>query len=358
MNSSLKNTLLNPKKIYYPFFKYYKDYMENNPTIPPWSVEIHPTAKCNHSCIHCSYKQRNENRCSLSEKSMINLLNSLVDMKVNGVYFSGGGEPCIYPNISSYIDYLVKNDIEVALITNGDMIEKSGIIEIANKLNYIAISIPSCNRETFKKITNVDSVDKVLNIPNKIKSRFKNLNTIIGARVVITNLIYKEIESILYRLQESLFDYVIFKVVRDYENIGLGINSLAVEEIKNVISKLNEKNMIDSNFTNLNEIFDYKEQKLIYNKCYINEMGLIANITPEGDVYPNIVEIGQKDFIIGNINDNNLQEIWNSERHNMVKQLSNKKCLNKECRNCRSISYNNIIGDILCDDVSSLDAFI
>ncbi len=31
--------------------------------------------------------------------------------------------------------------------------------------------------------------------------------------------------------------------------------------------------------------------------CYINNMGLTAAVTPEGDVYPNISEIGDSAFL-------------------------------------------------------------
>jgi wyosine [tRNA(Phe)-imidazoG37] synthetase (radical SAM superfamily) len=74
-------------------------------------------------------------------------------MKVKAVYFSGGGEPTMYPNITKYIETLYDNGIEVALLTNGSTLEKAGIVDIANMFNYIAVSVPSVTRENFDYIT-------------------------------------------------------------------------------------------------------------------------------------------------------------------------------------------------------------
>jgi radical SAM protein with 4Fe4S-binding SPASM domain len=60
-------------------------------------------------------------------------------------------------------------------------------------------------------------------------------------------------------------------------------------------------------------------------------------------VYPNIVEIDHEEFCIGDLNQRTLEEMWNSEKHQKVKQLSNEKWKNAECKNCRAVSYNRYI---------------
>ena len=146
---------------------------------------------------------------------------------VNTAFSDGlGGEPCIYPYLKDAIVKLNENGIEVAIITNGSLMERMGIIEVANHLNYIAVSVPSCDPETFERITGKSFVEKVLSLPKKIRDMHGDNSPILGTRVVITNIIAEEVPSILQTLKDRGFDYANFKIVRDYESRGLGVSEI------------------------------------------------------------------------------------------------------------------------------------
>lgn len=358
MRYSLSEDLLNSKKILHCVLPKLSSYIAGKNDFTPWSVEIHPTSKCNHRCIHCSYKERNELRLSMDQDIMKKLIDSIIYMGVKGVYFSGGGEPTVYPDIDSYIKMLYARGVECSLLTNGTRLKESGILDIANMLNYIAISVPSCNMDMYEKITGTRFLGKVLDVPKEIKDKHKENSPIIGARIVVTNLIYKEIENILETMKEKQFDYALFKVVRDYEDRGLGLDKDAENYLINVIKKLEKEEKLDRKFTNLEEIFKFKKDIEVSNVCHVNNMGLIANINCDGNVYPNIVEIDNKNFCIGNLYNNSLEEIWNSEQHSRVKEVSNRKYSDKKCKNCRAIAYNRYINDILDHLPKEQDSFI
>lgn len=170
MKYSLCEDFLNSKKILYPLAHYFLPYLNGKNKFSPWAVEIHPTAKCNHRCIHCSYKERNESRVEMPQKIFDALINSMIKLKVRGVYFSGGGEPCTYSGLGKAIKRLHENGVEVALVTNATMFEKVGLIDFAKHINYIAISVPSCRPNMYKKITGVDLMETATSLPSKIKS--------------------------------------------------------------------------------------------------------------------------------------------------------------------------------------------
>lgn len=358
MKYSLCNELLNSKKILHCLIDHFPEYMNGKTSFNPWAVEIHPTARCNHQCIHCSYKERNEKRDTLKKEVMDDLIDSIIKMNVKGVYFSGGGEPTMYPELKKYIEKLYKAGVDVAILTNGTLLEKSGIIDIANMLNYIAISVPSCDPANFEKITGSKLIDNVLNAPEKIKKTHQEKSPIIGARIVITNLIYKEVASILQTMKDKKFDYALFKVVRDYEDRGLGLGREEEEYLKNTISKMEIAEKIDDDYTNLKYIFHFKKEIKYSEKCLTNEMGMIANINTDGKVYPNIVYIGNEDFGIGDIYRTRLEKIWNSDEHHKVKENSNRKWKAKECKNCRAILYNEIMDEFLEEVPKEVDPFI
>lgn len=358
MNQSLTKDLLNSKKIIYPLLENYSAYAQGCSSFYPWSLEIHPTAMCNHRCIHCSYKERNENRASLPQSVMEQLIQSIIQMKIKGVYFSGGGEPSVYPQISKHMEKLISAGTEVSIITNGSNLEKSGIVDLADRLNYIAISVPSCKEDIFEQITGVNRLQEVLQVPNLVKRKHPNKHAIVGARVVVTSLISNEIELIYDTLKSQGFDYIIYKIVRDYEDRGLGLNDSDSEKLKRTISDMKAKGKTNEAFTNLESVFSYRNQPNFEGICHVNQMGLLAAVTPEGEVYPNIVEIGDSDFCIGNLNQNSLENLWNSSEHLKIKENSNLKWSHKKCKNCRAIIYNEMIQAFMHQSFPVLDPFI
>ncbi|MBE5935330.1 MAG: radical SAM protein [Lachnospiraceae bacterium] len=357
MNSiRLSADFLNSNKIVFHYGKLLEDiYKEGKKDFNPIAIEVHPTAMCNHRCIHCSYKERNESRNSLSKEVMDKLMDSIINMKIKAVYFSGGGEPTLYPNLKEYINKLYSNNVECSIITNGSYFEESGIVNIANKLNYIAVSVPAVTEDTFKLITGTDNMKKVLGLPKRIKDIHGDNSPVIGSRIVITNKNYKDVGEFLRIIKESCFDYALFKIVRDYEDNGQGLSKDEELYLKEQISKY--KNF-DEDFTNIKSIFNYRKPIEFKNKCWVNYYSMIANVGTDGKVYPNIVEIDKPEFCIGDLNTSALEEMWNSDVHNKVKEASNQKWLEGKCKNCRAMSYNNIINNMVESIPSQFDPFI
>ncbi len=352
---ALTRDLLNSSKILFHYGKMLEDVSKGKKDFMPVAIEVHPTAVCNHRCIHCSYKERNENRASLSSEVMTELIDSIIAMNIRAVYFSGGGEPTLYPGLAGYIERLYSNGIESSIITNASFFKEKGLIPIADKLNYIAISVPGVDRETFHTITGTDNLEKVLSLPSQIKEYHKENSPILGSRVVLTNKNYKSVKDFLRILKEREFDYALFKIVRDYEDNGQGLSREEEEYLKREIEECGK---LDEDFTNLNSIFNYRKMPEFKHKCWANQFGMIANVSTDGKVYPNIVEIDKEEFCIGNLYETSLEEMWNSEQHKKVKERSNEKWLKGECKNCRAMAYNNIINQVNEVLPSSFDPFI
>jgi radical SAM protein with 4Fe4S-binding SPASM domain len=352
---ALSRDLLNSRKIMFHYGKIMEDIANGRTEFSPVSIEIHPTARCNHRCVHCSYKERNESRVSISEEIMDKLIDSVIRMGVRGVYFSGGGEPTLYPKLADYISKLYDKGVECAIITNGSCFEQMGLISVADKLNYIAISVPAVDETRFMEITKTDNLSKVLALPGQIKAVHGDKSPIIGSRIIITNQNYREVANFLRVIKESRFDYALFKAVRDYEDNGLGLSK---KEEDYILAEISELDIVDDNFTNIKNIFGYKKDFEHRGLCWTNQYGLIANVSTDGKVYPNIVEIDHEEFCIGDLNEQTLDEMWNSERHRRVKELSNQKWQRSECKNCRAMSYNRLIQDMQESMPKYFDPFI
>lgn len=352
---ALSRDLLNSNKILFHYGRMLEDIAKGQKEFNPIAIEIHPTAMCNHRCVHCSYKERNESRATISKEVMEQLIASIIKMKIRAVYFSGGGEPTLYPGLADYINKLCANGIECSIITNGSCFEQMGLISIADKLNYIAVSVPGVDDTVFEAITGTNNLKRVLDLPRKIKEIHSDRCPVMGSRIVLTNKNYKQVREFLRVIKEAGFNYALFKIVRDYEDNGQG---LSIDEEEYLKEEIKGYKNLDDNFTNIKSIFNYKTLPDFQNKCWVNQYGMLANVSTDGKVYPNIVEIDKEEYCIGNLYEKRLEDMWNGERHNEVKKLSNSKWIRGECRNCRAMSYNTIINAVVDKLPAYFDPFI
>lgn len=352
---ALTRDLLNPNKILFHYGRMLEEIARGRIDFDPVAVEIHPTAVCNHRCIHCSYKERNENRCSLSGGIMDRLVDSIIRMNIQAVYFSGGGEPTLYPGLAGYVQKLTGNGVECSILTNGSCFEEMGLIPIADKLNYIAVSVPGVDEAVFEAITGTKNLEKVLSLPGKIKAAHGDRSPVIGSRIVLTNKNYKQVGDFLRIIKRSRFDYALFKIVRDYEDNGQGLSG---EEEAYLREEVRAYGDLDDRFTNIKGIFGYKTLPEFKGTCWANRYGMLANVSTDGKVYPNIVEIDEPEFCIGDLHTESLEEMWNSPRHVEVKKSSDEKWTKGACRNCRAMAYNSIINDWMERLPAYFDPFI
>ena len=176
------NKLLNPEKVIWP----YKE-RKSEASLAPFSMELHLTSLCNFSCYHCSYQNRRSNRLVVGESTIKELIDSILDLRINGVYWSGGGEPTTIKGFAKYIDRIANSKTEQALITNGLLINDKWI-SLMKKFNYIAISFQASRKETYEKITGYDVRDKLFSNVRKLNDVLEG--TILGARCVINKYNY------------------------------------------------------------------------------------------------------------------------------------------------------------------------
>src|SRR5919107_1098399 len=66
--------------------------------IGPYSVEIDPTNHCPIGCSYCIWSEmRERNPTSLRDDVFSTLIDDLIELRVAGVVFTGGGEPLSHP---------------------------------------------------------------------------------------------------------------------------------------------------------------------------------------------------------------------------------------------------------------------
>jgi len=339
------DVLLNPDKIIPHYLKRKVSAFD----LPPVSVELHWTSNCNYDCTHCSYGSRRKSTNYLSNEIVTNLVDELIQMNCQAVYLSGGGEPTVLKLWSDYAGKLISSDVEVALISNGVVLNDK-TLPVVRKMSYVAISVYSTREDRYRNITGSRFFDQQFKSANKIKS--ESTSTIVGARCVLNETNFDELFEIYDKTISSGFDYIIFIPAVDYENRGLLLKQEWVDRV--ILDINNNLDYFDHSRTNVKsllqkmvshyELYSYLEDlKEETHGCDCIHIRTSAFVNYDGGVYLCQPDIGNTNLQIGNVNETTFKEIWNSERHHQVIDQLDDRWNKGSCKNCRSISFNKAI---------------
>ena len=112
--------------------------INDNKKIPPIHIQFIPTNKCNLKCPCCSCA--NEDReIEMSLFKAMEIIDICKDLGTRAVTITGGGSPCLHPNINEIIEYFIQSGIEVGLVDNGLALDNIKP-EILNKVTWCRIS--------------------------------------------------------------------------------------------------------------------------------------------------------------------------------------------------------------------------
>ena len=107
-------------------------------TITPHWVAIHLTDKCNLRCSYCYEKYPFRKSQSMRCGEILKIIDQLHSLNTFEICLSGG-EPLLFSEFDSIVDYIKSKGIRLSLMTNGHLIEKK--IESVRKMDIVSVSI-------------------------------------------------------------------------------------------------------------------------------------------------------------------------------------------------------------------------
>jgi len=287
----------------------------------PWSISIEPTTTCNLKCIECPSGQNILNRKTGSMEYVV-FKNIIEQIKKYAffitLYFQG--EPYLNKNFLKMVNYARKNKLYVSTSTNGHFLTKEIAEEtVMSDLNRIIISLDGINQQTYELYRKGGNFDKVIegikNLVNAKKELRKN-NPFIILQFIVFSTNEDQIEAI--------------------KEIGkdLGVNQIQIKTAQ--INDKNNNSLLPSN----KRYSRYKKnnenkltlKKKLSNKCYKIWHSLV--ITWDGKIVPCCYD-KHADFLMGNINSENITDVWKSNKFADFKNqiLKNRKII-PICNNC------------------------
>ena len=290
-------------------------------------IKIELTNHCKRQCIHCSSEATESEYKEISIQKVKEILEMAKEMEIRSVVFTGG-EVMLYSELEEAIKYAKKQGLIVKLYTmcNPDdlnilklkKLQLFGLDEIIYSLSY---------QLTTDNVVNFDNIEYFI---NKLLSK---TNMKIGFHYVITNKTIDEALKMI-DLVKSFNSPKINKLsFLRYVPHGRGDYSLLPSEeqmhkFKNIVANIYSK---DDNFIRLGSPFNILN--ITHNKCTAASDTIIVGF--DGSVYP-CDAMKYFDYLGtgGNIYINSLNEIWNSE---YFENIRNFRCyINEECLACDS----------------------
>lgn len=300
-------------------------YFDNRPQLTRLHIEI--TSQCNERCVHCYIPHHNKTNAMPSEM-LFDILEQAKKLNVINITISGG-EPLSHPDFLNFLKKCNLYNMSVNILSNLTLLTPEIIDEMKqNPLLSVQTSIYSMD-ETIH--------DTITNCPGSLTK------TKTAVLLLLRNNIPVQISCPIMKQNKHCFRDVIqwgkqhsiqvnsdYVIIARYDHSTDNINCrLCEEDIKEIIKQDYSTGLLSLEETR-NEYETKKNMQAEDYICSVCSTSLCISET--GNVYPCA---GWQDYVLANINDYTLYEIWNKSKK--IKYLRNlRRCDIPECLECDS----------------------
>lgn len=304
-------------------------------------IIISITNRCNLRCRMCQIPLGDS--AEMSTRDWKELISDAAALHPASIVFSGG-EPLLREDIFELIAYANKFKINTCLVSNGTLIDD----DVAGQLSASGIGVVNVSIEGEEEIHDYlrgdgnyrKACEALLNL-----SRYK-IETTIAAIVCRHN--YKSLPYVMKLANEMGVTTVkfqpfsdIFLVQKDKKKdfiLSEGDREDINKSIEEIILLSKKYNISTNPHNYLYNIPEYLSGAYCGNlKKNCQALWSSCPIAYNGDIYPCWV---LSDNVIGNLKNNRISEIWNSEKHNLLR----KQIMEKGCTGCLMSCYDYNLG--------------
>lgn len=315
----------------------------------PGTLYVHPTYKCNLSCIYCyNKKERKETPAEeMTTGEWCDIFDRAKEFGIESLIFTGG-EPLLRKDIFELARYANGIGMNSQILTNGLLVDENNIEKITSSFGSVGFSIDSHIREKNDSLRGKGSYDSTLNAMRMLREK----NFVFNAKAVITKHNVKELPD-LYRffLKEfgvgSLVPNLFIPPSREMTDLLPELEDYL--EAMSSVSKVVEEHFGDDRLSVLR--FHGVPNRQYHCGAGAGEI----SIGPDGSIYP-CQALQKEEFLSGNVREQSFEEIYYNSPV-LIKLRSCHVDNIETCRDCdvrylcgggcRSLAY-NIFGEIDC----------
>lgn len=286
--------------------------------IAPVTIDCALTRKCTYKCVYCYGQLQANDEKRMTRDVIFRFLDEAAEIGVKAISFVSDGESACSPHLYDAITRGKANGLDMALGTNGYLLQEERLEEILSALTYLRFNVSAgepdryarimgCKKEHFYAVS--DIVKKCV----KIKKQ-KNLNVTLGLQMVLMPDFKDQIIPVVKLGRGLGVDYVIIKHCSDDEKGSLGIDYSKYEALEGLLKQA-ESHSDKQCIVRVKWSKILSKGKRRYSRCY--GPPFIMQFSGSGLVAPcgMLFNRRYKKYHIGNIVDTPFKKIWKSKRY-------------------------------------------
>jgi len=317
-----------------------------------WPVMVNTgfTTYCNHSCVWCSSAYTTRVIPSLKTRDellvpawlWIKNMKILADKGTKSLIIAGQGEPLLHPKADEMLNAVADSGLKYMMFTNGERVTAKHYDSFFAAALSIRFSVDAATPEMHKRWHAADRSEGrgssnfnrvVENIRGLVeeKKRRGATHPDIGVQMICSSLTEEDFDAFAVLFKEVGVDFVVYKALQRTSSAedDTTISPLDLHEseehrsqqARSMINQLAEiKEKYEDNSFQIHVKADQIEQAYVkefngaerYDRCRAH--ALVPMMEPDGNVYICVDHGGRPEFVIGNIYQNTIDEIWESDQ--------------------------------------------
>lgn len=286
--------------------------------VAPITIDCSLTRRCTYRCIYCYGMLQANDEMKITRDVIFRFLDDAASIGVKAVSFVSDGESTCSPYFYDAVLRGKANGLDMAVGTNGYLLEEGQLENILKALIYLRFNISAASAERYAQIHGCQQecylkVYKTIMECVRLKKQ-KNLDVTIGLQMVFLPQFADQVIPLAKLGKELGVDYLIYKHCSDDERGSLSVD---YSQYQGYINLLKEA---EGYSTDMYKVV-VKWSKILsagrrsYSRCY--GPALIMQLSGSGLVAPCGMLFNNKyrNYHIGNITERSFKEIWQSRRY-------------------------------------------
>jgi Fe-coproporphyrin III synthase len=356
----------------------YPQYLRGGIAGPLRNLDIEITFNCNARCRMCpAYGEHMDQssrsvacgRKELTTDAIGNVLRQCAQMGTERVEFTGG-EPLLRPDLPELVGIGNSLGMRVSVLTNGVSLTENVARELtAAGLDTLAISLdgPEEVHNFIRRVPNMFArMDRNVSTLRAEQARQKRTTPLLSVGCTVSTLnqgCLHELVPIAARWKASLYLYPVFFVLDPKDQRSATASDAKPEDwllparIRDIdpdllarelalVRRLSWQSRVPLNMEKMDASVHMLRQRYYSPSYSVNNKCLYpwynARMNPYGDIYPCSLQT-----IVGNVMEEPLHEIWNSERYLDFRRSLRKQGLFAQCARCCTLSRDDWVARLL-----------
>lgn len=319
--------------------------------IAPITIDCALTRRCTYRCVYCIGALQANDEKKMTWNVIRRFLDDCAEIGVKAISFVSDGESTCSPHLCDAILHGKANGLDMALGTNGYLLQDDRLAEILPALTYLRFNFSAGQADSYAEImgTTVKAYHKVVETIRRCVQikRKQNLDVTLGLQMVLLPQYADQVMPLVELGKELGVDYLVIKHCGDTVDGDLGVEYEKyfdlVELLKEAEARSDENYLVKAKWSKI-----LSGGKRAYAQCYgppflmqLSGSGLVA---PCGSLF--VPE--QKEFHIGNITEISFKQMWQGERYwQAIERLTSRQFDARTM--CNSLCLQEKINEVLWD---------